>query len=176
MEKKQEVNRASYETGVTQRGKSHGGVIAVLLMLVIFLSGVVTALGLMNVRLFRQVQDTGTNQPAPVSFQVEARGAVAQSAGYGSVTVWELGIAVREMGSVYQSYHCLPNGLYITQVDSYAASVGVMPGDVLVSLDGLAIETVQALQTAIMEEKTQRKLLLYRKSEDRSFQIIWNEE
>ena len=46
----------SYRTGSTQPPKKHRGIIAALLVAVIFLGGIVSALGIMNVRLFSQLQ------------------------------------------------------------------------------------------------------------------------
>lgn len=45
----------SYGTGRTSPPKSYGGIIAVLLVAVIFLGGIVSALSIMNIRLFRQL-------------------------------------------------------------------------------------------------------------------------
>ena len=50
-----------YETGSTRPPKSHGGLIAFLLILVIFLGGVSSALGLLNIQLLSQQ----TNAPDP---------------------------------------------------------------------------------------------------------------
>ena len=44
-----------YGTGPTEPPKSHSGLIALLLILVIFLCGIVTVLGILNVRMFRQL-------------------------------------------------------------------------------------------------------------------------
>ena len=52
-----------YETGSTRPPKSHGGLIAFLLILVIFLGGVSSALGLLNIQLLSQQ----TNAPDPSS-------------------------------------------------------------------------------------------------------------
>jgi len=46
-----------YETGPTRPPKSHRGLIAVLLVLVILLSGIISVLGLLNIRLFAQLKD-----------------------------------------------------------------------------------------------------------------------
>ena len=46
-----------YETGRTRPPKSHGGLIALLLIIVIFLVGLVSVLGVLNVRLFTQLQN-----------------------------------------------------------------------------------------------------------------------
>ena len=45
-----------YGTGRTEPPKSRGGLFALLLILVIFLCGIVTVLGFLNIKLFRQLQ------------------------------------------------------------------------------------------------------------------------
>ena len=45
-----------YETGRTRPPKSHNGLIAILLVVVIFLSGLVSFLGVLNVKLFAQLK------------------------------------------------------------------------------------------------------------------------
>ena len=46
----------SWQTGSTQPPKDRGGTMALLLILIIFLCGIITVLGIMNVRLFTQLQ------------------------------------------------------------------------------------------------------------------------
>lgn len=46
-----------YGTGRTRPPKNHGGLIAVLLVIVIFLGGLVSVLGILNVKLFQQLKD-----------------------------------------------------------------------------------------------------------------------
>ncbi|MBR3972504.1 MAG: trypsin-like peptidase domain-containing protein [Oscillospiraceae bacterium] len=60
-------DRGLYETGRTRPPKSHGGLIAVLLVVVIFLSGVVSVLSILNVRLFAQLNSQGLHEDDPVS-------------------------------------------------------------------------------------------------------------
>lgn len=48
----------TYQTGTAQPGKNQSGVIAGLLAATIFLGGIASALGLMNVRLLRQLQQS----------------------------------------------------------------------------------------------------------------------
>ena len=58
-----------YGTGNTQPPKNHGGLIALLLIVVIFLSGIVTTLGIMNVQLFKELEQLSeTVESAPMSF------------------------------------------------------------------------------------------------------------
>lgn len=69
-----------YVTGRTQPPKNHGGLIAVLLILIIFLTGIVTALGVMNVRLFRQLHDEQAEEEnAAIAFAAEQSPAEAET-------------------------------------------------------------------------------------------------
>ena len=60
-------DRGLYETGRTRPPKSHGGLIALLLVVVIFLSGVVSVLSILNVRLFAQLNSQEFHEDSPVS-------------------------------------------------------------------------------------------------------------
>ena len=57
-----------YETGRTRPPKSHGGLIALLLVIVIFLCGLVSVLGVVNIRLFTQLKEANTPDENPLSF------------------------------------------------------------------------------------------------------------
>ena len=48
----------AYGTGRTKPPKKHSGMVAVLLVLVIFLTGIITVLGLLNVKLFHELNTT----------------------------------------------------------------------------------------------------------------------
>ena len=61
-----------YETGRTRPPKNHRGLIAVLLVIVIFLSGLVSFLGLLNVKLFAQLKAMPEPEANPVSFVSES--------------------------------------------------------------------------------------------------------
>ena len=57
-----------YETGRTRPPKSHNGLIAILLVVVIFLSGLVSFLGVLNVKLFAQLKAMPQEEDKSVSF------------------------------------------------------------------------------------------------------------
>ena len=61
-------DRGTYQTGSTQPPKSHGGIIAVLVVLVIFLCGVVTIMTAMNIRLVRELNTKEPDPSSPVPF------------------------------------------------------------------------------------------------------------
>ena len=57
-----------YETGRTNPPKSRNGLIAILLVVVIFLSGLVSFLGVLNVKLFAELKAQPQEDEEPVSF------------------------------------------------------------------------------------------------------------
>ena len=59
-----------YGTGRTTPPKNHGGTLAVLLILVIFLSGIVTVLSILNIRMFQRLQVQEEQTPA-ITFEEE---------------------------------------------------------------------------------------------------------
>ena len=61
----------SWQTGSTIPPKSRGGLVAVLLVLVIFLSGIVTVLGILNVKLFRQLNQQERQEDLAISVTKE---------------------------------------------------------------------------------------------------------
>jgi membrane-associated protease RseP (regulator of RpoE activity) len=134
----------TYRTGGTQPPKSHGGLIALLLVLVIFLCGVSTALGLMNIRLFRQLSQQNLEKQAPVVFSQSIQPVPAD---VGS----PLGFVGQTVPDFWQNYHDLPQGVYITEVlpGSQAGIQGLHPGDILTAFNGTAISDTQALQELI---------------------------
>ena len=60
-----------YGTGRTEPPKSHGGTVALLLILVIFLCGIITVLGVLNVRLFQKL-NTRRESEQSISFATGA--------------------------------------------------------------------------------------------------------
>ena len=82
---------AVYGTGNTRPPKNHTGLIAALLVAVIFLSGISSALGLMNIRLFQELkQQTEEEKQLPMSFSVNDDVSVASFPTYSTedITVY----------------------------------------------------------------------------------------
>lgn len=59
-----------YSTGNTRPPKSNGGIIALLLVVVIFLTGIASVLGILNIRLFQQL-NAQTQQESVLSFSMD---------------------------------------------------------------------------------------------------------
>ena len=146
MEQWENWSQPTYRTGGTQPPKNHGGLIALLLVLVIFLCGVSTALGLMNIQLFRELNAQLEKDNAPVAFS-QASAAEANQA------TSPLGMDGMTVPDFWQNYHNLPRGVYVTQVHagSDAWNLGVRPGDILITFNGTDVADLQTLQQLLEE-------------------------
>ena len=166
--------QATYRTGSTRPPKSRGGIIAFLLVLVIFLSGISTALGLMNIRLFRQLNEMAVTEPSPVVF---SQGDTLDSP-EGTVD-YPLGFSGQEVTAFWQSYHDLPPGIYITEVsDSSLATVhGILPGDILTKLEETPIPDANTFQSLLnMYQPGEKiKITVYRSGLEHSLTLTIQE-
>ena len=163
-----EEQQYEYRTGRTRPPKSNG-LIAGLLICIIFLCGVISAMGLMNIRLTRLLEDARQEQP-PLSF-AEGDATMPTDATHTTLA----GMALQELPVVYQQIHDLPQGLYISQVDdgSAAEKAGILPGDVLVAFDGNALSTLSELDVLRSARKAgvRVKLLINRDGKNIPFTI-----
>ena len=145
--------RDTYQTGSTNPPKSYQGIIAVLLILVTVLTSVVTVLSMMNIRLFQMLNEQ-TKQA--VSFEAEEEIAQVDTAPQVAALqadVPVLGLTCEEIAGLYRSYHELPNGLYISQVqhNSLAQKADIRAGDVLIALNGEPITEEASFVQAVTE-------------------------
>lgn len=169
-----EERSGTYETGVTQPWKSYRGVIAVLLMVVIFLSGVVTALGFVNVHLFRQLQTDSDDQVAPVSFEAPTDGELSPYARMDVGTqIPELGIWYVMVSGVCNQYYDIPMGPMVTSATSTAKDAGVRAGDILRTVKGREVNTAQQLHEvlALCENGEEVTVTFYRPSEEKELEV-----
>ena len=81
-----------YGTGRTHPPKSHSGLIAVLLIAVILLTGTITLLGFMNIRMFQEMNRQGNSKD--VSICVDSVNATEDAAVSGSLVQIDAGQAV----------------------------------------------------------------------------------
>ena len=142
---KSETAQEWYQTGRTRPPKSYGGVIAFLLILVIFLSGIVTMLSMMNIRLFRMVENQDLQDISLLARCAPAQQETAADYGDHQAT---LGITGQEITEFYQSYYSIPQGVYVTQVesDSDCYAKGLRSGDILTHFNGTPITSSHSLR------------------------------
>ncbi len=131
-----------YRTGQTKPQKSSRGLIAFLLICVIFLCGLVSVLGMLNIRMLEKLQQIHTQ--TPLSF---AEGDMSPTTTEDSLIV--AGITVQQPPEVYQQIYGLPAGLFV--VDSQLDTI--LPGDVLTRFDGTAVTTLEELNALYAKKK-----------------------
>ena len=157
MSQNQDYTQDTYQTGSTCPPKSYGGLVAFLLVLVIFLCGIITALGLMNVHLFRQLN----NAPDPNSLEFSQATEATLSR-----THQILGFSTQDMPEFWRVYPDMPRGVFISDVEetSDAAAQGIQPGDILLKLDGEQIADTAALDAWLAShwDHTTAQVLIFR--------------
>ena len=137
---------STYQTGSTNPPKSRLGLILILLGLVIFLGGIVTALSFTNLQLFR----TLASQPEPsanaVQFSDPGEAAVADNARQTG-----LGFYGEPVSEFWHTYHQLPKGIFVQSVDegSDAARQGILPGDILVQVNDTPVSSMEELHSLL---------------------------
>ncbi len=139
-------NNHQYSTGSTRPKKEHNGLVAFLLICVIFLGGLVSVLGFMNVQLFRRLDQA--ERSANVSFH-QADASPAETAAALTPASTELGgMTLLEVSNQYRNLYQLPQGLYVSYVSpgSQADRLGVAAGDLLVAVNGGRVSSLQELQ------------------------------
>ncbi|MBR5021724.1 MAG: PDZ domain-containing protein [Oscillospiraceae bacterium] len=132
----------AYRTGRTDPIKSSRGLITFLLICVIFLGGLVSALSILNIHLFRMLQNT---EDTPLTF----------SAGEAAQTVEEslslAGMDLQDPDPVYQQLHKLPEGLYVVRVEtgSQADKLKIQPGDVVTAVDKTPVSSLEDIKNLL---------------------------
>lgn len=138
------VQQSSYQTGRTTPPKSHSGLIALLLAIIILLGGMVTVLSLLNIRLFHALKEKP--EESAIVFAEKVSATRGEDAGLTS-----LGISGKDISSTDQLYFRIPLGVYITDVvsGSEAKAKGIQTGDILLSLNGVKVPNTTALTNTL---------------------------
>lgn len=147
-----------YRTGQTQPRKSSRGLIAFLLICVIFLCGVVSVLGMMNIKLLHMLRD---DKETPLSF---AAGDITPIEPEGdSLTLG--GITVQELPDLYRQIEDLPKGLYVVDAPHNGP---VAPGDILISFNRSVVGSLSVLNALQNTCKAGQRieLMFYRQDAD----------
>ena len=130
----------SWQTGRTQPPKRYVGLVAFLLVLVILLSGISTALSIMNINLYRKLSDVQSSAPMTFSRSADAALQPTEAADHEEIRELQihLGISGTLIPPVYQRYYKLPSGIYVSRVadNSDAQINGMVAGDIITAIDG----------------------------------------
>lgn len=136
--KKDEIQNI-FQTGRTTPPKSNQGLIAFLIILVILLCGIISGLSMLNIRMFRMLEqmNAASDEPA-VSFYRQD-----QTVASDGVDAPALGLTGQELTTLYQHYYELPRGLYISHITpgSPAERADLRCGDILQAVGGHSVAT-----------------------------------
>ena len=147
-------DQSEYQTGFTQLPKRRSGLIAFLLVVIILLSSVISVLGMMNVHLFHQLDALSSQSTAPVRFSGEGSGdlsgtddTISASDDTSGILLTPIpGISGYVLSDFEQSLYHLPQGFCVTHAD---ARHSLASGDILLSLDGVAIDSAETLSALL---------------------------
>lgn len=164
---------STYQTGSTKPPKSRRGLILFLLGLVIFLGGIATALGITNLQLFKAL----VNQQEDASSAVAFADTHKQASPAGE-TVAGLGFCGETVSEFWHNYHGLPRGVFVQSVDvgSDAERQGLLPGDVLLRIDGTPISSLEELQVQLQSAGETAQIVVYRDDREIFLQLSVNKE
>ena len=151
MEKHYEpVESGTYRTGSTNPPKKSGCLFAFILIFLIFSIGIVSGLGLINIRLWRNIDVSEPNETVSIVVSdPEEESADAQTAKISSNG--PLGIQVESVSLLYQMYYDLPSGLFITHIEpgSGPDAADIEIGDILLQVDQTAVTTQEELAAVL---------------------------
>lgn len=169
----------TYRTGSTTPPKAYSGLVAILLVMVVFLAGLVSILSVLNIRLFSAFYESQKAEDIPLALEI---GDIPQDdlmtadekpvSASGNKSIGILGDPVTP---VYQQHFKLPEGLFITYVEesTTAHRQGLREGDVLITLDGVPITEDNSLM-AFLEQKSlgyECEAVIYRRDTDEQFTV-----
>ena len=167
----------TWQTGRTQPPKRYGGLIAFLLVLVILLSGISTALSILNFKLYKKL--TQPEEQPRVSFSREADPAETEASYEEDLSLQGFGIQGTLIPAVYQRYYKLPKGIYVSRVAdrSEAQEKGLVAGDIITALDGYPIHDGAMLDTWAEEKEAGEtvELTVFRTGSELSVTLTWSE-
>ncbi len=74
----------------------------------------------------------------------------------------KLGLALRPLNPEERQQAGVPGGLVVEEAQGRAAEAGIQPGDVVLSVDGTAVQTVAQLRKMVKDHDKQIALLIQR--------------
>lgn len=166
----------TYQTGRTQPPKHYGGLVAFLIVLVILLSGISTALSIMNLKLYWKLNTVETTPQVAFSRSDELPQPTEAVHEEVRELQTHLGISGTVIPDVYQRYYKLPSGIYVSQVasGSEAKEKGIVAGDIITALDGQSIrDDLLPLMAASLNEGDSVELTMYRSGSEVSLTLTW---
>lgn len=149
MEHYEPQESGTYRTGSTNPPKKSGCLFAFILIILIFTIGIISSLGLVNIRLWRNIDVSDPNETVSIVVSGPEEEDAPQTV---KICIGDpLGIQAESISILYQMYYNLPNGLHITYItpDSPADQAGLAVGDILLRVDNIPVTSTDELNSAL---------------------------
>ena len=163
-----------YGTGRTEPPKNNSGIIALMMIIIIFLSGIVSGLSFMNVRLFQQLQEVKSETDSvPMAFSdKELEESIRENAlqealqEADTVEIPSLGISGNYVTAFDQHYFSWPAGMLITHLEenSSGCRIGLKTGDILIQINEFPLSSQEEVDAFLKNtgNAAALRLLVYR--------------
>ncbi len=149
----------TYRTGSTHPPKKHRGVLALLLIPVILISGFIGLMAGLQIRL----RPDREKIPAPVEFSNQGGSDLPTMGVEEAATAgkrFSLGFTGEDVSDLWQNYYSIPQGVLITQADE---QTGLSRGDILLFLGEERITGVEHLAELLASgEEKNLEFVIYR--------------
>lgn len=164
-----------YGTGKTEPPKSNSGMVALLMIVIIFLSGIISVLSFLNIQLFHQLQEAQNQSDSiPMAFsekESESAENILQEAidDVEAVRISHLGLTGEYVSIFYQHYFSWPAGMLVTGIEETgkAEALGLEPGDILTQINGSPVTSQEDLDQILSSGITDPILLtIYRDGQE----------
>ena len=147
--------QTEYSTGHHTQTRSGGNLLAVYLMAALALTGIVLVTGILNAHL--------PGRPLKTLAVLSGEGDIQNGAYLEDVRYCEeIGITGQAISEFCESFYQIPKGIYVVDVkkDSIAFLQGVMPGDVLLRVNGEQIARPVILQHLLQFQPWEETIIL----------------
>ena len=160
----------AYQTGPTTPPKSHGGIIAFFLSMVIFICGILSFLSVLKIPVFHL---TETEDPDISTFShsdTELSMCRLQDA--------PQDIQGKTLSTLCRNYYGLPGGAYITHVSQNSDFYrhGLRSGDILLSLNDITIADFEEFETLLAKADRPLRITYYRQGKQHKTTIETTED
>ena len=130
-----------YQTGSTSPPNSHAGIVTFLLSVTIFICGVSTIFSLMRINLLQKVIVQTENQECTMAFSDAEQPMAVQTCRS------DLQIQGRPLNVFWQTYHNLPQGIYVT----HSRNQPLHTGDIILCVDNIPVSEWEQLDTVLSQ-------------------------
>lgn len=146
----------AYQTGPTTPPKSHGGIIAFFLSMVIFICGILSFLSILKIPLFQLTETKDPDISSLSHVDAETNLCRLQDA--------KQDIQGKTLSSLCRNYYELPGGAYVTHVSQNSVFYrhGLRSGDILLHLNDMPVADFEEFEELLAKADHPLRITYYR--------------